>query len=213
MCAPESPAFHDMRWLTIDEAECSDRLFSIALGDGERHRVAFNLTCELGWMAIRNFILAHRPAMLPDVRARHIKAALAVRNNLLVNSSVSAIILDPPTLRGDFKPDVLASPCACLRALHSISRHARLALHVSLLTRAIVCQKTYHKSNGKNNEIDFNGLAEHASCFNLIPPASQGNDALLASVFVACLLTTRRCRSLRHDCWTRPRACRVSGPA
>lgn len=169
MCEPELPAFHDVRLLTVDETECSDRLFSIALDDGERHLVAFNLTCELGRMAIRNFILAHGPTMLSNVCARHIEAALAVRNNLLVNSSVSAIVLDLSTLRGDFESDVLASPCACLRALHSATRPARLALHVSLLMRAIVCQKTYHKSDGENNEIDFSWLAEHASCFNLIP--------------------------------------------
>jgi hypothetical protein len=36
------------------------------------------------------------------------------------------------------------------------------------LTSAVVCEKSYYKGKGKNNDIDFSGLAEHAFCFNSI---------------------------------------------
>jgi hypothetical protein len=150
-----------MRLLAEDQTECSDKLFSITLNNVEHHRSTFNLTAELSRMAIRNFVLAHRSTVLSDMCAAQVETTLAVRNNFLVNSPVPAIVLDLPALSSNLKPDVFPTPQTSLRALHFAIRLACLTVNVPLLMRAVLCEKTYHKSKGKNNDIDFSGLAQH----------------------------------------------------
>jgi len=106
-------------------------------------------------MTIYSLIFAYRSTVLSNMCAPQIEVALAVCNNFLVNGSVSAIVLDLTPLSSDLKPDVLPSPSAYLRVLHFAIRPARLVLHAALLMSAVVCEKSYYKGKGKNNDIDF----------------------------------------------------------
>ena len=131
-----------MRSLTVDQRKRPDDFFGVALGDGERHRVAFNFTDEPGRMAVRGFIPADWPAVLSDVRAAEVEAPSCAGNNLLVYGSVSAIILDLTAFSSDLKADVVSAPSARARVFHVAVRQRRLTDGASLLSVAVACEES-----------------------------------------------------------------------
>ncbi len=61
-----------------------------------------DLTAELRRMAIQSFIFALWPTVFSDVCAANIEAPRGVRNYFLIDSPMSAIVLDVSALRRDF---------------------------------------------------------------------------------------------------------------
>jgi hypothetical protein len=161
-------AFRQMRLLAEDQCKRPDRLACIALGDGERHRVAFNLAGVPGWMTVLCLILTHGAAVLSDVCASQLKVAGLVSHYLLVNHSMSTIILDLTTLRGHLKADVLAAPCTYFRAVHFAARLTRL-LNVLLMATTIPYEESYHERKGQSKHHGFGRLIQHTGCFSLRP--------------------------------------------
>jgi hypothetical protein len=69
-------------------------------------------------MTVGGFVLADGAPVFSDVRATEIEVAMFVGDDLLIDSSVRAIIFDLRALRVNVEADVLSAPCACFRAFH-----------------------------------------------------------------------------------------------
>jgi hypothetical protein len=110
----------------VSQRESTYLLIGVGQRHGERHRLALDVACVAGRVAVGLVVSAHWATSLCDVDACDIKTSAVVELHRLIYSSVGAVVIETSALFCDPEADMIAAPRS--------GRHATVFCHLAPLS-------------------------------------------------------------------------------